>query len=139
MATDQKDNTIKRTLIVHILIKSLLDPKDLKQLRVDLEDLVIKGVINEIQSKKIREIFRDLISDLDEITPIFKEDNIRINTIIASLKEETAVKLSLIAKKPFNYTIFNEVKECLSDTNGKLSLPDCKSIINYFKQNKILY
>jgi hypothetical protein len=139
MATKQKDNSIRRLLIVHILIKALLDPRDLKQFRMDLEDLVIQEIIDEAQSKKIRETFRDLIGDLEEITPVLAEENIRINVLIASLKADEVREISRIAGKPFNYAVFAEVRECLSKRDEKFSLADCKSIINYFKQNNNLH
>lgn len=137
MATKQKDVALRRIQVVHILIKFLLDPKDIKSLRVDFEDLVIQEVITEVESKKIRETFRDLITDLEDTFPTTEEENIKINTLIAQLSKDDINTLVRITNKTPNYQSLVEIREFFSRRSEKIPLSDCKSVINYFRQHNL--
>jgi len=138
-----KEVLVKRTLIVNILIKSLLESDDIKVLRLNLEDLVMQEIITEIESKKIRETFRDLLTDLNEISPlIIEEDNLKVDILLTKLTAEDSKFLSEICNNVTshnskNYPIIAGIRDYfLSSKNEKLSLVDCKNILNYFKKRK---
>ncbi len=136
-----KETLVKRILIVNILIKSLLEYDDLKFLRINLEDLVIQDIITELEGKKIRETFRDLLTDLNEIAPfVIESDTIKTDILLTKLTAKDSQLLSEVCntgesyKK--NYSAITNIREFFLSKGEKLSLVDCKNILNYFRKNK---
>lgn len=140
MNKKSKEDLVKRILIINILIKSLIESDDIKLLRLNLEDLVMQEIITELESKKIRETFRDLLADLNEIAPvIIEEDSFKIDILLTKLTAGDSKFLSELCNNinshNKNFAIITGIRDFFLSSKGeKLTLVDCKNIFNYFKK-----
>jgi len=140
MNKKSKEDLVKRILIINILIKSLIESDDIKFLRLNLEDLVMQEIITELESKKIRETFRDLLADLNEIAPvIIEEDSFKTDILLTKLTAENSKFLfelcNNINSHNKNFAIITGIRDFFLSSKGeKLTLVDCKNIFNYFKK-----